>query len=94
MIELFNNSEIELVEICEDESMGLKYKSKTTIDVFDIHRCSITWFSLDGNRTYGTRIIMLDAEEIIVLEKYEEIESIRRKIKAEFIKEQNEKKPD
>lgn len=91
MIEIFNNSEIELTEICEDEGMGLKYESKTTIDCFDVHRCSKTWYVMKDNREWGTRIIMLDGEEIIVAERYEDVEAVRRKIKAEFIKQENAK---
>lgn len=86
MIEIIGESEIELTEICEDESLGLKYRSITTINAADIHRCSKTWYVLkdggDDKREWGTRIIMMDFEEIIVAEEYKEVEAIRRQVKA------------
>ena len=89
MIPIIGESEIELTEICEDESLGLKYESITTINAADIHRCSKTWYSIkvDGEdkREWGTRIIMMDFEEIIVAEKYAEVEAVRRKVKADLM---------
>jgi len=90
-IELFNISEGELTEIIEDESMGLNYVSKTSIDFKEVYRVSKYQYRIGKEDYRGSRIIMYDSEIILVAESYNKVETTRRMVKALIIALNNEK---
>jgi len=81
-------SDYELTEVYEDEALAIFREGKTTIDFLEIWRCREHIYTIRNKEVEGTAIVFVDSSEIIVKEKYKEIEQIRRDIKAELIKAQ------
>lgn len=81
-------SDYELTEIYEDENLGLFREGLTTIDFLDVYRCTECIYKLNGEDLKGTKLVLGDNTEVIVKEKYKDMETLRRALKAEVIEAQ------
>ena len=79
-------SDYELTEVYHDENLGINREGRTTVDFLGVWRChEYTYKGKNNKETEGTRIIFVDGESIVVKEKYDLIEKLRREIKQEYI---------
>lgn len=87
-------SDYELTVIYEDEKLGINREGRTTVDFLDVYRCEEVIYNLGDDEHSGTRLILGDNSDIIVKEKYKEVETLRRAMKAEVIQAQRVIKTD
>ena len=81
-------SEAEVVEIWEDESLGINKRGNTTVDFISVWRCVESEYKIGDKYDWGTKLITYDGYEIIVEESYKDCEAFRREMKNEYIKSQ------